>query len=94
MATTAQQFDLKGHILSLYGLIRASTKVARFYDASGRVLAELPVTADECWYAGCPGCWSNFMLADGPTARGVGASSASFMSEDEVAQPPAVPTNR
>jgi hypothetical protein len=39
MATTPQ-FDLKGHLLSLQGLTRESTKMARFYDANHKVIAE------------------------------------------------------
>jgi len=54
MATTAQQFDLKGHILSLYGLTRESTRMGRFFDATGRLRAERAVPADECWYPGSP----------------------------------------
>ncbi len=78
MAMTPQ-FDLKGHILSLSGLTRESTKMARFYDADHQVIAERPVTAAECWNAG-GSCWSNFMLADGPTARALGAASVCFIS--------------
>ncbi len=79
MATTPQ-FDLKDHLLSLQGLTRESTKMARFYDANHMVIAELAVTADECWSAGSS-YWSNFMLADGPTARALGAASVCFISE-------------
>jgi hypothetical protein len=78
MAMTPQ-FDLKGHLLSLSGLTRESTKMARFYDADHQVIAERPVTAAECWNAG-GSCWSNFMLADGPTARALGAASVCFIS--------------
>jgi hypothetical protein len=78
MATTTPQFDLKGHLLSLHGLTPESTKMARFYDANHQVVAERAVTADECWYAG-GAYWSNFMLADGPTARGLGAASVCFV---------------
>jgi hypothetical protein len=71
MATTAPQFDLKGYMLSLYGLTRESTKRARFFDANHEVIAERAVTADECWSAS-GACWSNFMLADGRSARELG----------------------
>ena len=76
MATTPQ-LDLKGHLLSLKGLTRDSTTMARFYDADSEIIAERAVTADECWSAGISG-WSNFMLADGPSARALGAASVSF----------------
>ena len=90
MATTAQQFDLKGHILSLYGLTRESTKMARFFDANGRVIAERAVTADECWYAGCPAYWSNVLLADGPSARSLGAASVCFVPDHELSSAPEI----
>ena len=77
MATTPQ-FDLKGHLLSLQGLTRESTKMARFYNANHKVIAERAVTADECWSAGSS-CWSNFMLADGPSAQVLGAASVCFI---------------
>jgi hypothetical protein len=77
MATTPQ-FDLKGHLLSLKGLTRESTTMARFYDADSEIIAERAVTADECWSAGSS-CWSNFMLADGPSAKALGAASVSFV---------------
>jgi hypothetical protein len=80
MATTSPQFDLKGHLLSLRGLTPKSTKMARFFDANHILIAERPVTAAECWNAGAS-CWSNFMLADGPTARALGAASVCFISE-------------
>jgi hypothetical protein len=83
MATTTAQFDLKGHLLSLHGLTRESTKMARFFDASGRVIAERAVTADECWHCG-GSCWSNFMLADGSTARELGAASVCFILAGEA----------
>jgi hypothetical protein len=79
MATTPQ-FDLKGHLLSLHGLTPESTKMARFFDANRILIAERPVTAAECWNAGAS-CWSNFMLADGPTARRLGAASVCFAPE-------------
>ena len=78
MATTPQ-FDLKGHLLSIYGLTRESTKMARFYDANHKLVAERAVTADECWSAG-NSCWSNFMLADGASAQALGAASVCFIS--------------
>jgi hypothetical protein len=77
MATTPQ-FDLKGHLLSLCGLTRESTTMARFYDADHQVIAEREVTADECWSASSS-CWSNVMLADGPSAQGLGAASVCFI---------------
>jgi hypothetical protein len=77
MATTPQ-FDLKGHLLSLYGLYRESTMMARFFDSNGEVIADRKVTADECWSAS-GACWSNFMLADGKSARAVGAASGCFI---------------
>ena len=52
MTTTASRLESKGRLLSLYGLTRAPTKMARFYDDGGRVLAELPVTAKEFWLRG------------------------------------------
>jgi hypothetical protein len=88
MATTAQQFDLKGHILSLYGLTRESTRMARFFDASGRLIAERAVTADECWYPSCPAYWSNFLLADGPTSRSLGAASVYCVPDHELSSAP------
>jgi hypothetical protein len=78
MATTPQ-FDLKGHLLSLQGLTRESTKMARFYDANHKLIAERTVTADECWSAG-NSCWSNFLLADGASAQSLGAASVCFIS--------------
>jgi len=80
MATTSPQFDLKSYLLSLHGLTPKSTKMARFFDANHILIAERPVTAAECWYAGGP-YWSNFMLADGPTARSLGAASVCFVPE-------------
>jgi len=81
--TTPSQFDLKGHLLSLHGLTPKSTKMARFYDTNHLVIAERPVTAAECWYAG-GSYWSNFMLADGPTARSLGAASACYVPTGDV----------
>jgi hypothetical protein len=52
--------------------------MARFYDADHQVIAERPVTAAECWNAG-GSCWSNFMLADGPSAQALGAASVCFI---------------
>jgi len=77
MATTPQ-FDLKGHLLSLQGLTRESTTQARFYDADHDLIAEQAVTADECWSAS-NSCWSNFLLADGASAKALGATSVSFV---------------
>ena len=82
MAATPQ-FDLKGHLLSLHGLTPELTKMARFYDTNHLVIAEQPVAADECWYAG-GSYWSNFMLADGPTARTLGAASACYVPTGNV----------
>jgi hypothetical protein len=90
MATTTPQFDLKGHILSLYGLTRESTKMARFYDASGQIIAERAVTADECWHAGCPACWSNCLLADGTSAHSLGAASVCFVPDHELSSAPEI----
>jgi hypothetical protein len=90
MATTTPQFDLKSHILSLYGLTRESTKTARFFDTSGRLIAERAVTADECWYPSCPAYWSNFLLADGPTSRSLGAASACFVPDHELSSAPEI----
>jgi hypothetical protein len=75
---TAPQFDLKGHLLSLYGLSRESTMMARFFDTNGEVIADRGVTADECWSAS-GACWSNFMLADGKSALALGAASVCFI---------------
>jgi hypothetical protein len=75
---TSPQFDLKGYLLNLSGLTRESTKMARFYDADRELIAEQAVTADECWSAGSS-CWSNFMLADGPSAQALGAASVCFI---------------
>jgi len=79
---TIPQFDLKGHLLSLQGLTRESTKMARFFDASGKLIAERAVTADECWSAS-GACWSNFMLADGKSARALGAASGCFILDGQ-----------
>ena len=76
---TSPQFDLKGHLLNLSGLTRESTKMARFYDADRELIAEQAVTADECWSAS-NSCWSNFLLADGASAKALGAASVSFVA--------------
>src|ERR1035437_4380136 len=81
---TAPQFDLKGHLLSLYGLSRESTMMARFFDTNGEVIADRGVTADECWSAS-GACWSNFMLADGnPRVLWAPAPSTSFWTAKET----------
>ena len=83
MATTTtpmQRFDLKNHLLSLYGLTPESTKMARFYDANHLVIAEKPVTAAECWNVS-GSYWSNFLLADSKTAQALGAASVCYVPD-------------
>lgn len=69
--------DLYLHLLKLRGMDWDTKKKARFYQdcAEGRILiAEEYVTARECWDFN--GYWSLFHLADGPTARRLGADAA------------------
>jgi hypothetical protein len=81
MATTPlQHFDLKSHLLSLYGLTPESKKMARFFDANSLVIAEQPVTAAECWNV-TGAYWSNFLLADCKQARVLGAASVCYIPD-------------
>ena len=80
MATTSPQFDLKGHLLSLQRSHPQINQDGAVLSTPNHILiAERPVTAAECWNAG-GSCWSNFMLADGPTAQALGAASVCFIS--------------
>jgi len=68
-----------------YGVTPECTKLARFYDRNHKLIAELPITADEAFTTSAVPCyWSNFRLADGPTARSLRAYSAAFVPEWEL----------
>lgn len=82
---SAGNFNLRNHLIALSGLTKESTKMARFYDQNHRLIAEQPVTADECFNTLAVPCyWSNFYLADGPTARRLGAFSAAYVPDWEA----------
>lgn len=74
--------DLYTQLLALRGMTWNTERMARFYktlsDGSSMLIAEAPVTARECW-SFSNGNWSLFALADGPTARSLGADSVSFV---------------
>ena len=74
--------DLYTDLLALRGMTWDTERMARFYktmsDGSAFMICEAPVTARECW-SFSNGNWSLFALADGPTARSLGADSVSFV---------------
>jgi hypothetical protein len=76
---------MKDHLLSLAGLTRASTRSARFFDADQILIAEVDVTADECFVS--DGFWSLFALADGPTARRLNARFACWSNRPNPLHP-------
>ena len=65
--------------LDLHHMNPSTLKLARFWAADHRLIAEREVTAAECWNPSCPAFWSLFQLADGPTARSLGAAYAAFV---------------
>ena len=79
------------HLMKLSGVTLESTMLARFYDQNRKLIAELPITADEAFTTSAVPCyWSNFRLADGPTSRRLGAYSAAFVPDWELKQRAAV----
>lgn len=68
--------NLYDHLLALRNMTRQTTRMARFYRGD-EVICETTVTAEECW--NYDGFWSTFRLADGPTARRLGATSARYV---------------